>query len=730
MSSKNDDTRSGDTPNDTCTDTTTCLPADLRNRDQWLCWQYGKRTSTKSAKIPLNPRNGNKADLTNPEVWGSYADATAKSNVDGIGFVFSSKDPYVGVDLDDCVAEDGSIEGWAEQVVDQLNSYTEYSPSGSGLHVIVRGELSGTKNRKGNIEIYDSDRYFTVTGDHLSETPSGIETRQNALDSIYAEHLATEEKGEEDGGDSEQTISDSSRSSVLSDEQLLKKARNAKKGEKFQRLWNGDSKEYESPSEEDIALCSRLAYWSNGDRKQIDRLFRRSNLMRSKWDEQRGEQTYGELTIENALETVNERYNPTNMQNSSDSLFGSGSTIGQNRNEQQDESETYPQSLEKVKKVVVEEFDQETWKATEAVLSAHATLLLSGSTGTGLVIVGPSSSGKTTVLEFIEGDNDMVYRSDDVTPSAFVSHDASKEEDELADIDLIPRIKQKTLLSRDMATWFAGEQEDIRKRMSIMTNLLDGDGYTRDSGTHGKRGYTGRKFRFNYIGASTPLPTRAWKVMGNVGARLVFYEKNGQTDVGKVVDDLMEGSDYHEKLRKCQSAVGGFLQDLWDETGGFGAIEAVTPESEKVKQILEYLIKIVRRGRSILTGDSTIIEGPQRIGATLLDIAKGHALLEGRTTLRVEDMEVCARIALSTMHQKRRKITRALLNPDNDGVLVAKDVEKATGVSRPTAHTRMELLDTLGFGRYHEREGDDRETKTVTLNPELEWPDPLPFPEF
>lgn len=388
-------------------------------------------------------------------------------------------------------------------------------------------------------------------------------------------------------------------------------------------------------------------------------------------------------------------------------------------------------TMEDVKRVVCTEFDERTWDVTEAVLSAHATLLLRGQTsGIGLVITGPSGSGKTTVLKFLEGLDEMVYRSDDVTPASFVSHDSSKNEEQLKDVDLLPRIKQKTLLSRDMATWFAGDQEAVYKRMSIMAPLMDGDGYTRDTGSHGQRGYTGGEYRFNFIGATTPLKPRAWQAMGTVGNRLVFHEKRGESDTASVVDDVIGGSDYGERVMRCRMIVHIFLQQLWDETEGVGSVEFTQAPSPGVRSALEYLTRLVQSGRAPIIEGTPVREGGHRIAHALFSIAQGHALLHGRQQMVIEDMDLCGRIALSTMPSERRSIIRALVNPANERELTAREVEAIAGVTRPTAHTRMELLETLGIATYAEIEGDERETKILELGAEYWWPKELKLPVF
>ena len=120
-------------------------------------------------------RTGRRASSTNSRTWGSFEEVLESyeaGNHDGIGFVFSTGDPYCGVDLDDAVEpETGEVAVWAQQVIDGLAGYTELSPSGTGIHIIVRGELPAGGNRKGPLEMYDKKRFFTMTG-HVLGGPS------------------------------------------------------------------------------------------------------------------------------------------------------------------------------------------------------------------------------------------------------------------------------------------------------------------------------------------------------------------------------------------------------------------------------------------------------------------------------------------------------------------------------------------------------------------------------
>jgi len=232
--------------------------------------------------------------------------------------VFTDDDPIVGVDLDDCREPDTcEAEPPARDIIDRVDSYTEVSPSGTGFHVLLKGELPQGRNRRGSVELYDSARYFTVTGKHLEGTPLRVARRQDALEAIHREYVQETESRTESGTghshvDVRRSESDGPVDVGLDDEELLEKARNASNGEKFQRLWNGQTRGYESHSEADLALCSLLAFWTGADRSRIDRLFRQSGLMREKWDEVHyaDGSTYGEKTIERAVAGVSEYYDP------------------------------------------------------------------------------------------------------------------------------------------------------------------------------------------------------------------------------------------------------------------------------------------------------------------------------------------------------------------------------------------------------------------------------------
>ena len=282
------------------------IPAVLKAKEQWVCWRTEDREGTPT-KVPVDPATGGYASVTRPGTWTDFTTALkyyrGSEAVDGIGFVFTADDAYAGVDLDDCRdPKTGEVADWAVAILRRLASYTEWSPSGTGAHVIVEADIPAGGNRAGHLEMYDRERYFTVTGDRVPGAPRTVEDRGEALRAIHAEYIAT-------AVPEVRSMPVAARADVqLSDEELLEKAMNAANGEKFERLWNGDIAGYESHSEADQALCTLLAFWTGGDTQQIEALFGQSGLVREKW---RNRPDYRERTIRNAIRGCSAFYDPS-----------------------------------------------------------------------------------------------------------------------------------------------------------------------------------------------------------------------------------------------------------------------------------------------------------------------------------------------------------------------------------------------------------------------------------
>jgi hypothetical protein len=173
------------------------VPDELTTREQWICFRIGEKEG-RTTKLPINPHSGGFASSTDPETWGRFHEAKAyhdlrSTTTDGIGFVFTDADQFVGVDLDDCRdLATGHIDEWAREIVQTIGSYAETSPSGTGIHIIVRGAVPDGGNRKGGVEIYETGRYFTVTGDVLGldgKRYDEITSNPAGLERVHREHV-------------------------------------------------------------------------------------------------------------------------------------------------------------------------------------------------------------------------------------------------------------------------------------------------------------------------------------------------------------------------------------------------------------------------------------------------------------------------------------------------------------------------------------------------------------
>jgi primase-polymerase (primpol)-like protein len=281
------------------------IPDDLKSTAHWVCWRFSFMKG-KWTKVPYNPQSKRAASTTDPETWSTFDEvfsAYEKGRYDGIGFVVTKDndhaDPFVVVDLDHSV-EDGQVKLWAQEIVNQLNTYTELSPSEKGLRLITRGRKPEGRCKAGDVEMYETRRYVSITGHWLETTPRTITDRQAEIDAVHARHLGRTAKKKT----ATSAPSNNGSTHNLSDTEVIDRAKAANPS--FTKLWAGDASDYNSASEADAALCSHLAFWVGPDPARIDTLFRMSGLVREKWERQ----DYRLLTINLALRDKTEFYQP------------------------------------------------------------------------------------------------------------------------------------------------------------------------------------------------------------------------------------------------------------------------------------------------------------------------------------------------------------------------------------------------------------------------------------
>jgi hypothetical protein len=168
------------------------IPTDLRERDQWVCWNYQRRHGHWT-KVPINPYTGANASCDDPSTWGRFGvafDHYQSQRLDGIGYEFTENDPFCGIDLDDCRnPATGAITEWGTDIIATLDTYAEVSPSRTGVKAIVRATKPGNRCQKkyltGKVEIYDKGRFFALTGHALPGVHGTVNDGQGQLDEVY-----------------------------------------------------------------------------------------------------------------------------------------------------------------------------------------------------------------------------------------------------------------------------------------------------------------------------------------------------------------------------------------------------------------------------------------------------------------------------------------------------------------------------------------------------------------
>ena len=295
------------------------LPRELADAGLFCGWKYEERGG-KRTKVPYELRTGQRARSNDPACFLHLTDIVRTYDCDGLGLgIFGG---IGAIDIDGCVLEDGTLTDTAAEVVRIMHSYTEYSPSGKGLHILFKAPGFAydvnryyIMNHPAGIEVYvagATSKYVTVTGNAFGG-PADFGDRSAELAEVLEKYMRRNEPAvmpfPQNAAGNAINAGNPACGSVP-DDQLLRLAMNSKSGDAFRRLWSGDISGYPSPSEADAALCSRLAFWTAKDAAQMDRLFRRSGLMRDKWDRRQSGSTYGAITIAHALAQCSECYTP------------------------------------------------------------------------------------------------------------------------------------------------------------------------------------------------------------------------------------------------------------------------------------------------------------------------------------------------------------------------------------------------------------------------------------
>ena len=371
--------------------------------------------------------------------------------------------------------------------------------------------------------------------------------------------------------------------------------------------------------------------------------------------------------------------------------------------------------------------------AVDACLAVFGTMALAGRTKPlSLIFEAPSGLGKTAVLQMVFPGQDSalekyVYRSDKFTPKAFVTHAANIRKQNLAAMDLLPKLQDKVLVTKELAPIFRGREQDMQDNFSILISVLDGKGFTSDSGMHGKRGYE-KSIIFNWIGATTPLPPATHRLMSQLGTRLLFYE----LALAAVTEDELVayakegGAECAE--RECRAEVKKFLIEFFcTHPVGSVAPEGISILDKFTRQIVRWAMFLVA-GRAEVKAEkegsnwqpiaAMASEGPHKVVNYFLELARGHALIHGRDYVDRSDVELVGHVAISSIPGHLRPLVRALRTA---GQIDSPSAAKLCRVSAPTARNYLAQLSLLGIGDLQHGSPFSNEPNVLTLKNDYRW---------
>ncbi|WP_241959743.1 DUF927 domain-containing protein [Mammaliicoccus vitulinus] len=285
------------------------VPAEMAQRSQWVLWKAEKlKDKEEYSKVPYQLLGNLKASATNPSTWSNFDKTIQKlDDYEGVGFVLTKEDDYICLDLDDIHIDKETYKPMTDIAKEVMQkTWWEVSPSGTGIHAYFKGTLPDEvmkKNKSEHLELYSHSRFMTFTGVNDDDYRE-VSSDQSYIDSLVERYFKREVITNE-------FIPNEVTPSNLDDVEVMQLIAKSKNADKLSKLMSGGWREiFESQSEADLSLLNALAFYTQKNIAQMDKIFRGSDLMRPKWDELRGSKTYGQISIERAINDCKNVYDP------------------------------------------------------------------------------------------------------------------------------------------------------------------------------------------------------------------------------------------------------------------------------------------------------------------------------------------------------------------------------------------------------------------------------------
>ena len=439
----------------------------------------------------------------------------------------------------------------------------------------------------------------------------------------------------------------------------------------------------------------------------------------------------------------------------------------------QDWQSIVTEKYENLRKLTIKHYP-EAWPSLEFCLAAKSILNIDDITlpFMGVILSAPASM-KTMIIQLFRKYPDSFY-SDNFTANCLVSHNSALTEEQLQHVDMLPKLKDKLVLTPELAPIFTSKEDDLQKILGIITRILDGHGYESDSGAQGHRHYGDTMFV--WIGAAVEIPFRVWKVLGSLGHKIYFLRPQLSEKTTKQLKQIAKTNDFRAKFTQIEDALLDYLKHfdaapespLYTQTDKNGIIKIkwnheLEGEQDKATGYIAEVAKLlahlrgsvyISEAKSITKTshrydsnssdnnnnqqqqqeDSSnlvqiegqdydtglpIIEDPSRAVILLRNLAIGHAISQGRNSIDLQDIPIVIKVALSTAMVSRVKVFDLLLK--NGGELKTSDITKGLRVSEPTARRTMREFYALRIADLSAVAGYQNAELKIILRSEYEW---------
>jgi predicted transcriptional regulator len=426
---------------------------------------------------------------------------------------------------------------------------------------------------------------------------------------------------------------------------------------------------------------------------------------------------------------------------------------------EEEDNETYETAKELVKEQIAEDWSTENllkryenlrditlknmpeiWVGLEFALSIKTILNIKDCTlPFAGILLGSAGSAKTAIVQLFRGRRDTFY-TDNFSPKSLVSHNSAVKKEKLKEVDMLPKLKNKFFLTPELSPIFSSREDELLQMLGILTRVLDGHGYESDTGAQGHRGYSGN-LMFTWLGAAVDIPYRVHKVLGTLGPKLYFFRlprtEEDENYYHETREEVFEQKQHEirvallEYLAYWEMNPAIIMEDNDDLDDDLLKVQPdVKSDVELADRIIIRLSKLLAHLRAVVptweTKDTqgsdyayTIakIEVPKRAITQLRNLARGHALSQGRSYFSMEDIPIVIHTALSTATMERVRILELLIA--NHGSLTTSQIVDFLNTTNPTARRTMTELKATGLVdmKYDEYS----QVYSIKLKPEFDW---------